>query len=342
MAGEYADKMLDDVKAAEQAELNDNEKTYGGMIEQSDQHYQGLIDASKDWADKQTELQNQQTDFAIKEIQQQQEQTKKDYIKEQSGAYVDWQKQSDPYGVNAEQMASQGLTNSGYSETSQVAMYNTYQNRVAAARESYDRAVLNYNNSITEARLQNNSILAEIAYTALQQQLELSLQGFQYKNQLILDQAEKKMAIKTNYWNKYQDTLNQINTQEALELEREKWEYEKGLLGGNTVIQKTGSASKEQDKAKDTVKEKAAIKKQEYTPVTEKKTSGSNSSSVGNYESAVALLNRNAIKGDGGLMTESEWKKRKSAGSNRAAAQYDSYAEYATAFVRWRIENPTG
>jgi hypothetical protein len=95
-------------------------------------------------------------------------------------------------------------------------MYNTYQNRVATARDSYNRAVLNYNNAIKDAQLQNNAALAEIAYNALQQQLELSLQGFQYKNQLILDQANKKIEIDNIYYNRYQDVLNQMNTENAL------------------------------------------------------------------------------------------------------------------------------
>lgn len=212
----YDDKRLTAVKNDESAALSDLEKTYSGMINDSDKYYQAQTDASKEWANKQQELQQQQTDFAIKEIEQNKAQTKKDYIKEQSGAYVDWQKQSDPYGVNAEQRAVQGLTNSGYSESAQVQMYNTYQNRVTAARESYNLAVQNYNNMITKARLENNSVLAEIAYNALQQQLELSLQGFQYKNQLLLDKADKKTALQANYWARYQDVINQINTENAL------------------------------------------------------------------------------------------------------------------------------
>lgn len=212
----YDDKRLTAVKNDESAALSDLEKTYSGMINQSDKYYQQQIDASKDWVNKQTQLQNQQTDFAIKEIEQNKAQAKKDYTKEQSGAYVDWQKQSDPYGANAEQRAMQGLTNSGYSESAQVQMYNTYQNRVTAARESYQLAVQNYNNMITKARLENNSALAEIAYKGLQQQLELSLQGFQYKNQLVLDKAEKKTALQANYWTRYQDVIKQINTENAL------------------------------------------------------------------------------------------------------------------------------
>lgn len=216
MATNYNDERLAQVEAEKQAALNEVEATYGDMINQSDGYYQAQIDASKQWADQQTQLQNEQTDFTIEQIEQQKAQEKKDYTREQSGAYVDWRKQSNEYGANAEEMAAAGLTNTGFSESSQVSMYNTYQNRVATARESYHLAIQNYNNAITEARLQNNSILAEIAYTALQQQLELSLQGFQYKNSLVMAKMDAKNAISGEYWGRYTDVLNQINTESAL------------------------------------------------------------------------------------------------------------------------------
>ncbi len=213
---DYNDSRFKEVEADKKAALNEVDVTYGNMISQSDKYYDKQIQVSKDWADKQTQIQNQQTDFAIEKIEQQKDQTKKDYTKELSGAYVDWQKQSNQYGANAEQMAAQGLTNTGYSESSQVSMYNTYQNRVATAREAYLRAVLNYDNAIKDARLQNSSVLAEIAYKALQQQLELSLQGFQYKNQLLIEQSNKKMALDSEYNKRYQDVLQQINHENAL------------------------------------------------------------------------------------------------------------------------------
>ncbi len=212
----YNDQRFQQVNNEKQTALNEVDKTYGEMIGASDSYYQAQIDASKQWADKQSQLQQEQTDFAIEQIEQQKQQAEKSYTKEQSGAYVDWQKQSNKYGANAEQMASMGMTNTGYSESSQVAMYTAHQNRVATARESYNNAVLNYNNAIKDARLQNNSALAEIAYKSLQQQLELSLQGFQYKNQLILDKANKKIEVENNYYNRYQDVLSQINQENAL------------------------------------------------------------------------------------------------------------------------------
>lgn len=225
----YNDKRFTKVESQKNAALSDLEKTYAGMINKSDAYYDKQIEASKDWADKQAQLQQEKTDFAIEKIEQQKAQAQKDYTKEQSGAYVDWQKQSNAYGANAEQMAAQGMAGSGYSESSQVSMYNAYQNRVATAREAYMRAVLNYDNSIKEAQLQNNSLLAEIAYKALQQQLELSLQGFQYKNQLLLDKTKQKLEVDQMYYSRYQDVLQQINHENALAEQVRQYNENKAL-----------------------------------------------------------------------------------------------------------------
>lgn len=213
----YDDERFTQVEEDKREALTNMEQTYSGMVSESDRYYDKQIQASKQWADDQSKLQQEQTDFAIEQIEQQKDQAHKDYIKEQSGSYQDWQKQSNQYGAEAEKMAAGGLQGTGYSESSQVSMYNTYQNRVASARQSYSQAVLNYNNAIKDARLQNNAKLAEIAYQALQQQLELSLQGFQYKNQLLLEQANKKMELENLYYNRYLDVLSQINTENALQ-----------------------------------------------------------------------------------------------------------------------------
>lgn len=246
MAVNYNDKRFTQVNNEKAVALKENETTYNNMINNSDKYYQAQIDASKDWANTQTQLQNEQTDFAIEKIEQQKKQAHDDYIKEQSGAYHDWQKQSNRYGVNAEQRASQGMANGGYAESSQVAMYTAYQNRVATARESYNRAVLNYDNAMKDARLQNKSVLAEIAYNSLQQQLELSLQGFQYKNTLVLQKAQTKREIDNTYYSRYQDVLNQINTEnalaeskrqhdETLKFQREQFNWQKEQAKKNNV-----------------------------------------------------------------------------------------------------------
>ena len=216
MAVDYNDERLVAVEAQKDATLKEANKVYDSAIEQSDAFYQASIDATKEWGEKQSELQQDRTDFAIEQIEQHKDQAYKDYTKEQSASYVDWQKESNKYGANAEQMATVGLGNGGYSESSQVSMYNTYQNRVATAREVYNRAILNYDNAIKDAQLQNNSILAEIAYNSLQKQLELSLEGFQYKNSLIIGKLDTKLRIDESYHNRYMDILGQINAENSL------------------------------------------------------------------------------------------------------------------------------
>ena len=213
---DYEDERFKNIEAEETAAKNEVSNAYDGMINNSDQYFNAQIEASKDWADKQSQIQQENTDFTIEQIEQQKDKAHSDYVKEQSGAYVDWQKQSNQYGANAEKMASAGLNNSGFSESSQVSMYNTYQNRIATARESYNQAVLNYDNAIKDAQLQNNAALAEIAYQALEKQLELSLQNFQYKNQLLLDKTNKLLEVDNMYYDRWKGVLDQINTENAL------------------------------------------------------------------------------------------------------------------------------
>lgn len=217
------DERFKKVSEEQSVALNNMNNTYNNMINQSDQFYNAQVQAAQDYGAKQTEIQQANTDFAIEQINQAKEQAQKDYLKEQKGAYADWQKQSNQYGVNAEQMAAQGLRNTGYSESSQVSMYNTYQNRVSTARDSYNKAVLNYDNGIKEAQLQNNAKLAEIAYQALQTQLSLSLEGFQYKNTLLQQQMAQQQNIEDRYYGRWQDIINQINEENRLKEEQRQF-----------------------------------------------------------------------------------------------------------------------
>lgn len=208
---DYNDQRLKQVESDKQNALNNANNMYNSMINNSDKFYNDQIQASKDYAQKQQEIQQANTDFAIEKIEQQKQQAEKDYTKEQKGAYTDYQKQINDYGVNAEQQAVQGLSNSGYSESSKVSMYNTYQNRIATARDSFNRSILNYDNGIKDAQLQNNSALAEIAYNALKSQLELGLQGFQYKNSLLESQLNAQQTIEQTYQSKWDSILDQMN-----------------------------------------------------------------------------------------------------------------------------------
>jgi hypothetical protein len=125
---------------------------------------------------------------------------------------------------------------------------------------------LNYDNAIKEARLQNSATLAEIAFQTYQKSLELSLQGFQYKNSLISELTDKKLQTKQYYSTEQQRIVDQINQQNALaeqarqfnaELKQAQdelaWEKEQasrksGIVGGSGGSNKYGTVNKQTGK----------------------------------------------------------------------------------------------
>lgn len=264
----YNDSRFQQVNNEKAAALNNVNNTYNQMISNSDRNYQQMIDASKDYANKQQELQQANTDFAIEKINQQKDQAKKDYTKEQTAGYVDYKKATNQYGANSEALASNGMLDTGYAESTKINAFNTYQNRYASARETYNQAVLNYDNSIKEAQLSNNSTLAEIAYNALKTQLEYSLQQFQYKNSLLQAQLEAQRNVDNDYYTRWQGVLSQMNTEnslnesirqynESMAFQREQFNYTKAQnakksrsKGSSSTKLTNGSSSKKSSSTK--------------------------------------------------------------------------------------------
>jgi hypothetical protein len=206
--------------------INQAQTNYNQTSKGAEQKYNELINATKDYGETQGDIVQQQTNQTIAEINQNKDKAEKDYIKEQKAGYTDYAKQTNAYGTNAEVQASAGLTGSGYSESSKISAYNTYQNRYMTARESYNQAVLNYNNQIAQAQIQNSALLAEIAFNSLQSQLQLSLEGFQYQNDLLNNLLSQKMNISSTYnslWqSQYNTLLNEAQFNEQMAYQRQR------------------------------------------------------------------------------------------------------------------------
>jgi len=257
---DYEDDRFKQVEAEKNTALSDLEQTYSGMLENTDKVYREQLDKLDAVTQQQKQLQQEQTDFAVDQVKQQQEQAKKDYVKEQSGAYADWQKESNRYGANAERLAEAGMTGTGYSESARVQLYNTYQNRVASAKASYDKIVMNYENAITEARLQNSAALAQIALEAMQTQLELTLQGFQQHNALLQTLSDRKQALNSEYYNRYLNVQDQLNAENALAEEIRQF----NVLHGNKIAA-LGNGPKEEKEEDDNPNPTGTVA-QVYTP----------------------------------------------------------------------------
>lgn len=236
MAVNYEDDRFKQVTEEQNQAIQNVQNTYNNMINQTRDIYQQQAQEAEKYGQQQAQIQQANTDFAISQIEKEKQRTQEDYLKEQKGAYADYQEQVNPYGANAEALAQMGLRGSGYSETNLASMYNQYQSRVATAKQSYDRAVVDYNDSITQARLANNAQLAEIAYNTLQQKLSINLEGFQYENQLVLKQLDELNATRDRYYSRWQDVLSQINYEnEVAEQQRqynEQMALQRASLGG--------------------------------------------------------------------------------------------------------------
>lgn len=219
----YEDERFKNIEQEKVQKETNLTNSYDNMINNSEQNYNNQIKATQDYAEKQKEIQQANTDFAIEQIEQQKQKAQKDYIKEQQGSYVDYMKQTKS---NAQNMANGGLSNTGYSESSLVSMYNTYQNRVGTAKESLNNAVMNYNNSITQAMLANNEALAKIAFEALQTEIQLNQQAFEYKNALLLQKENALQTLNDTYYARYQNVLAQINNEIDLQMELDKIDRE--------------------------------------------------------------------------------------------------------------------
>lgn len=189
-----------------------------------------LTNQQNEMVDKYEQTQNENLDkqlaFQKDLINQQKQEAQKNYENEARSAYTDYRRESNDYGLSREQLASQGLTNSGYSESSRVGMYNAYQNRLGMARKSMDKAYLDFNNAIREAQLTNDVNKAENALKTLQNKLQISLEGFGYKDALTRDKINTQNQISDRYYNRYQNQLNQINYEKEQEENRRRYEDE--------------------------------------------------------------------------------------------------------------------
>jgi hypothetical protein len=163
-------------------------------------------------------------------------------------------------------MAASGLANTGYSESSQVSMYNAYQNRVAVARESFQRTCDNFANQIANAKIQNNAALAEIAYQAMEKAAEYDLQAFLHKDQLLSELFDREMQIRQYTSDKYLKVYDQLEAAESREFEAWKQNNQFAFQANENQLDREANEAlqlklREIDQAHD---EKMAAREQQY------------------------------------------------------------------------------
>lgn len=198
---------------------------------------------------QQQDITNKQTEMSVAELERNKEQIDKDATKTNRALYTEYRKASNPYGANAEQLASQGLGNSGYAESTQANLYNTFQKNVTDTLNNARELKSNFDFEINKARQTGDITLAQNALAIYQQKMNLLTQEYELKNnrEQFLYQKERDALAQSN-WEKeylYQQERDKVSDQQWLDT----FNYNKGRdKVSDKQWNKTFDYQKKQDK----------------------------------------------------------------------------------------------
>lgn len=131
---------------------------------------------------KQNEILNQQAQMQIDQINRNKAELDKETAKTNSGLYAEYKKASNPYGANAEQLFTQGLGNSGYAESTQTSLYNTYQKNVTDTINTSNKLKADFDFQIQQAMQNRDVQQAQYALEMYKQKMNLLTQEYDLKN----------------------------------------------------------------------------------------------------------------------------------------------------------------
>lgn len=211
------DERLAQIEKEKQNALNESKNTYDTLLNDN----QNLFNQQNEYAETYEKTQNDVLDkqLAYKEtlINQQKEEAEKNKETESIKAKNDYTSFINPYGNQSESFASQGLLNSGVSETSKLGGWNTYQNRLATANKAFQDAITEYDKDMNEARLNYDTQKAENALAKLEMQLGFVESYYTNKSTISQNQLSNSQNLDSEYYNRYQTEYNNIQNEKAQE-----------------------------------------------------------------------------------------------------------------------------
>lgn len=167
---------------------------------------------------KQEEIVNKQTQMNVDELERNKAEVDEQAKKTNQGLYTEYKKASNPYGVNAEQTYARGLGNSGYAETTQSNLYNTYQKNVTNTINNAQKLKSDFDFQISQARQNGDITLAQNALQIYMQKMQLLTQEYELRNnrEQYLYQKEQD-ALQQSNWEKeyaYQQERDAVSDQQ--------------------------------------------------------------------------------------------------------------------------------
>lgn len=221
--------------------------------------------------EQQNKIIDTSTNQAIADIERNKEKTDKELQKTNTALYTDYQKQINPYGVNSERLAEQGLANSGLAETTKANYYNTYQNARTEATNNANTIKADFDADIVKAR-QNGDIQKAQSALELYKQKIADLSNF-YNLRFNVDQfnyQKDRDIVSDNQWQQQYDlsrdnynlsrdqynlSKDQWNEQFRYQQERDKvadsqWQKQYDLQKKNSVTSSSSKSTKKSSSSK--------------------------------------------------------------------------------------------
>lgn len=220
------DERLAKIEQEKQNAINQSNNTYNGLLQDNQNIYNQQQEYANQYEKTQNEALDKQLAFNEQKINQQKEIAKQNMETEQKKAKNDFVSYTNPYGLQAEQFASQGLLNSGVSETAKLGGFNSYQNRLASANKAMQDAFVQYDNDMNQARLNNDVQKAQNALAKLEMQLKYSESFYNNKSTITQNLLSNNQQLDSDYYNRYQTTYNNIQTEKQRAEAIRQWEAE--------------------------------------------------------------------------------------------------------------------
>lgn len=170
---------------------------------------------------------NTSTQQTIDEIERNKKKAEEEALKTNKALYTDYQKQINPYGVNAENMAEQGLLGSGVSESAKTSYYNTYQNARTEAQNNANTIKADFDAQITQARQNGDLQLAQSALEMYQQKIQdlYNTYNLKFNQDQFKYQKEQDALTQSNWEKEYNQALQQAQWEQ--QFNQAQFDYQK-------------------------------------------------------------------------------------------------------------------
>ena len=131
---------------------------------------------------QQNNILDQQLQMQVDQMNRNKAEIDENTAKTNSGLYTEYKKASNPYGANAEQLWSQGLGKSGYAESTQTNLYNTYQKNITDTLNTAQKLKSDFDFAIQQARQNRDLQSAQFALELYKQKMNLATQEYDLRN----------------------------------------------------------------------------------------------------------------------------------------------------------------